>query len=85
MTAILQAYAAQTVVLSFETQAQVFYITTAVDDVRLVSILPTDKDECKHGGWATFVNVNTGVQIFKNQGDCVSLIATDGKKPPAHF
>ncbi len=86
VTAFLQAHAGQTVVVSFETQAEFFFITTAVDDVKLlVSILPTDKDECKDGGWATFVNVNTGVQIFKNQGDCVSFVATKGKNPPAHF
>jgi hypothetical protein len=86
VTAILQALAGQTVVVSFETQAQVFFLTTAVDDVSLlVSILPTDKDACKGGGWATFVNVNSGVQIFKNQGDCVSFVATNGNNPPAHF
>lgn len=86
ITAILQAYAGQTVVVSFETQAQFFFLTTAVDDVTLlVSVLPTDKDECKKGGWETFVNVNTGVQIFKNQGDCVSFVATEGKNPPDHF
>jgi hypothetical protein len=84
VTAILQALAGQNVVVSFETQATFFFLITAVDDVTLlVSILPTSKDECKGGGWATFVNVNTGVQIFKNQGDCVSFIATKGKNPPS--
>ena len=34
--------------------------------------LPTDKDQCKDGGWQTF-------GIFKNQGDCVSFVATGGK------
>jgi hypothetical protein len=37
--------------------------------------LPTDQDQCKHGGWQTF-------GIFKNQGDCVSFVATGGKNPP---
>jgi hypothetical protein len=37
---------------------------------------PTSKDECKNGGWKTF-------GVFKNQGDCVSFIATKGKNPPA--
>ena len=36
--------------------------------------LPTDKDQCKQGGWQTF-------GIFKNQGDCVSFVATGGKNP----
>jgi hypothetical protein len=36
---------------------------------------PTTTDECKNGGWKIF-------GIFKNQGDCVSYVATDGKNPP---
>ncbi|MEZ4502096.1 MAG: hypothetical protein R3C39_05690 [Dehalococcoidia bacterium] len=35
---------------------------------------PASKDECKNGGWQTF---NT--PTFKNQGDCVSFVATGGK------
>jgi hypothetical protein len=38
--------------------------------------LPTSKDQCKDGGWASF-------GLFKNQGDCVSFIATKGESPPA--
>ena len=38
--------------------------------------LPTAKDHCKHGGWQSF-------GVFKNQGDCVSFVATKGKNPPA--
>ena len=40
------------------------------------SQLPTSKDQCKNGGWRTF-------GVFKNQGDCVSFVATGGKNPPA--
>ena len=36
--------------------------------------LPTSKDQCKNGGWKTF-------GVFKNQGDCVSFVATGGKNP----
>ena len=36
---------------------------------------PTSKDQCKNGGWHTF-------PVFKNQGDCVSFVATGGKNPP---
>lgn len=32
---------------------------------------PTNKDECKKGGWQTFNN-----PAFKNQGDCVSYVMT---------
>jgi hypothetical protein len=35
--------------------------------------LPTSKDQCKNGGWETFGNT------FKNQGQCVSFVATGGK------
>jgi hypothetical protein len=38
-------------------------------------VLPTSKDRCKDGGWRTF-------GVFKNQGDCVSFVATKGKNPP---
>jgi hypothetical protein len=35
---------------------------------------PTSKDQCMKGGWVTFNNPS-----FKNQGDCVSFVATGGK------
>jgi hypothetical protein len=38
---------------------------------------PTSKDQCKNGGWKNFTN-----PAFKNQGDCVSFVATHGKNPP---
>jgi hypothetical protein len=38
--------------------------------------LPTDKDQCKKDGWKVF-------GVFKNQGDCVSYVATGGKNLPA--
>jgi hypothetical protein len=38
--------------------------------------LPTATDQCKDNGWKTF-------GVFKNQGDCVSFVATGGKNPPA--
>jgi dienelactone hydrolase len=37
--------------------------------------LPTSKDHCKNGGWRNYPR-------FKNQGDCVSFVATGGKNPP---
>ncbi len=42
----------------------------------LTPLGPTTKDQCKNGGWRNFPG-------FKNQGDCVSFIATGGKNPPA--
>jgi DNA-binding beta-propeller fold protein YncE len=35
---------------------------------------PATKDECNKGGWRNFPG-------FKNQGDCVSFVATGGKNP----
>lgn len=37
-----------------------------------VPAAPTSKDQCNTGGWKTFGN-------FKNQGDCVSFVATGGR------
>jgi len=39
---------------------------------------PTSKDQCKNGGWQSFTNPGA----FKNQGDCVSYVATHGKNGP---
>jgi 6-phosphogluconolactonase len=36
---------------------------------------PTTKEQCKNGGWRNFPQ-------FKNQGDCVSFVATNGKNQP---
>ena len=36
---------------------------------------PTSKDQCKNGGWKTH-------GVFKNQGDCVTSVATGGKNQP---
>src|SRR5215216_3610066 len=37
--------------------------------------LPTSKDQCKNGGWRAY-------GVFKNQGDCVSFVATGAKNRP---
>jgi hypothetical protein len=38
---------------------------------------PTSKDDCKNNGWKNFN------PTFKNQGDCVSFVATKGKNQPS--
>jgi hypothetical protein len=38
---------------------------------------PQSKAECKHNGWRAF-------GVFKNQGDCVSFVATGGRNQPAN-
>jgi hypothetical protein len=40
---------------------------------------PTSKDVCKHGGWKTFNH-----PTFKNQGQCVSYVASHGRKHHQH-
>lgn len=40
---------------------------------------PSTKDSCKKNGWSTF----TGAR-FKNQGDCVSYVATGGTNLPSY-
>ena len=37
---------------------------------------PLTLDACKNGAWQTFNN-----PVFKNQGDCVSFVATQGRNP----
>jgi hypothetical protein len=44
--------------------------TTYTFDAEVVDV-PTNAEECKKGGWQTF-------GLFKNQGDCVSFVATGG-------
>ena len=53
----------------------------AIDDVRFnADVVPQTLGDCKNGGWTRF-HIN-GV-AFKNQGDCVSYVATGGHNPPA--
>jgi hypothetical protein len=46
-------------------------------DITVIDVppLPTSKGECTNGGWQSF-------GVFRNQGDCVSFVATRGKNPP---
>lgn len=39
--------------------------------------VPTEVSQCKKGGWQNYNG------LFKNQGDCVSFVATGGKNEPA--
>jgi uncharacterized repeat protein (TIGR01451 family) len=43
--------------------------------------VPTTKEQCKNNGWRNFENPD-GSPMFKNQGDCVSYVATHGKNEP---
>lgn len=48
----------------------------ALDNIAVIETAPTGAN-CKKGGWQTMLD--TSGNMFKNQGDCVSFFATDGK------
>ena len=52
------------------------YAGNFAHSIELFAALPTTKRQCKKGGWQSF-------GVFKNQGDCVSFVATGGKNPPS--
>lgn len=43
--------------------------------------LPGPTYECKQDGWTLYLD-SEGYSLFKNQGDCVSFVATDGTNLP---
>jgi hypothetical protein len=46
------------------------------------SVVPTTKEQCMDNGWKTLKDA-IGGKSFKNQGDCVSFVATKGKNTAA--
>jgi hypothetical protein len=52
-----------------------------VDESATLTSVPQTKNDCKKGGWQSLVDENGN--FFKNQGDCVSYVATGGKNPAA--
>ena len=55
--------------------ATVVYQGQTLTQTLSVTCEPATKDECSNGGWKNFFG-------FKNQGQCVSFVATGGKNPP---
>lgn len=49
-----------------------------INDTTIDFDAPGSKAMCKNGGWRDFEDLE-----FKNQGDCVSYVATGGENPPA--
>ncbi len=45
--------------------------------------VPTTKYQCMNNGWKTLKDAVVGGKNFKNQGDCVSFVATKGKNTGA--
>jgi hypothetical protein len=54
------------------------YAAPALDNVQVSLDTPTNVDQCKNNGWKDYVSPS-----FKNQGDCVSFVATRGKNLPS--
>jgi hypothetical protein len=59
-----------------DTQNRLQPLTSGDVTVRDAQPFPTSKDQCRNGGWRTYA-------VFKNQGDCVSFVATGGKNQPS--
>jgi hypothetical protein len=53
-----------------------FIVDEPCVDIYPEPTLPTSKDQCRNGGWKTY-------GVFKNQGDCVSFVATGEKNQPS--
>jgi len=63
--------------LGFDLDAVVALNLGDESDIEPSPTVPTNKNECKKGGWMTLVDSNG--RGFKNQGDCVSFVSTGGK------
>lgn len=58
--------------------ADALYVSVGDDTTTFdFELRPTSKDDCKNGGWMSY-------GTFKNQGDCVSYVATGGKNGPGN-
>lgn len=77
------ATGAGTLVLAVATFPRPSNISATLDEsaklaaLTSLSPLPTSKSQCKHGGWRSFGG------RFRNQGDCVSFVATGGRNQPS--
>ena len=60
-----------------DTVALPFFGSLATDESATLVQVPQTKDDCKNGGWKNFTDDKGNA--FKNQGDCVSYVATKGK------
>jgi hypothetical protein len=61
---------------SYDVRVDLVTFNDTTYDFELTNV-PDNKDECKKGGWQTVTDADG--YPFKNQGDCVSYVATSGK------
>lgn len=66
------SYAQQALIQNWNVNGTVFFAPPTT---------PTSAAQCKNGGWQNYTDAN-GTR-FKNQGDCVSYVATGGRNPAA--
>lgn len=52
---------------------------TTVFNFEVAPPIATSKNQCKKGGWTLYTD--SAGNPFKNQGDCVSYVATEGRNP----
>lgn len=57
----------------YDTEADAVVFNDTTYDFETKAYTATNKDECKDGGWKNFQTA------YKNQGDCVSAVASSGK------
>jgi Bacterial pre-peptidase C-terminal domain len=67
--------------VGFEGAATSYKLQVSLEGHELASTGPKTQEECKKNGWKAFENPD-GSPMFKNQGDCVSYVATHGKNEP---
>jgi hypothetical protein len=77
-TADLTPFAGTTVRLRFAEVDNELFFQAGVDAVTLY-LSPATTEQCKKDGWQSLTD--TAGNAFKNQGDCVSWVATDHRNP----
>jgi hypothetical protein len=76
VSALLQVSAVLPTGGNFHGNTDAFTINGTTYDFELLNA-PTSEAQCKNGGWTT--TTDDQGNGFKNQGDCVSYVATRGK------
>jgi hypothetical protein len=67
--------------VGFDGAATSYKLQVSLEGHELASTGPQTTEECKKNGWKNFQNPD-GSPMFKNQGACVSYVATHGKNEP---
>lgn len=68
--------------IGLENNVDKVVVNDSIFDFEPDFVVATNKDDCKKGGYKLLSNA-TG-QAFKNQGACVSFVASEGRSQPAN-